>query len=94
MNGNLTQSLETDSKEIQNMIGQVVSEAMKTLPWPKMPSWMEAMGAFIRIHPWIALLIAFLVILAISAIVREVICSYLKTNEILARLRRIEEKIK
>lgn len=94
MNENLTQTLEADSHEIQNMIGQTVAEAIKSLPRPQMPPWMESLGDFIQMHPWTSLLIALLIIILISVIIREIICSYLKTNEILHRLKKIEEKFK
>ncbi len=94
MDANLTQSLEMDSREFQNMIRSALSEAVKSMPEAKVPSWMEATAEFIRMRPLTSLLIALLVILVISAIIRELICAYLKTNEILSRLNRIEEKIK
>jgi hypothetical protein len=40
------------------------------------------------------LIAALVVIFLVTAIIRELICGYLKTNEILVRLRRLEEKIK
>jgi hypothetical protein len=33
------------------------------------------------------------VLVVIFAVIRELICSYFKTNEILARLKRLEEKM-
>jgi|GEM_PF-1003009 len=93
MVGSPEKALMSDSQEIQNMIAQAFSEASKALPNPKMPSWVEAAAKFIEIHPWISLLAALGVILLITVIIRELICSYLKTNEITVRLRKIEEKL-
>jgi hypothetical protein len=86
-------ALMSDSQEIQNMIAQVFSQASKALPNPKMPSWVEAAAKFIEVHPWISLIVALGVILLVTVIIRELICSYLKTNEVMARLKRIEEKL-
>lgn len=91
---NMTQELQVDSQEIQNMMVQAVNEAIKSLPKPKMPSWMETAVDFIVMHPWIALFILLGVATVISAVIREIICSYLKTNDILARLKRVEDKLK
>jgi len=89
MNGNLTQPLLSDAQDMQGIIAQ----ALKAMPKPAMPSWMETLAAFVRLHPWISLLVFLAVVLVISAVVREIICSYLKTSEILVRLKRLEEKI-
>ena len=94
MNENLTQPLAADSREMQNMIVQAMSETIKSLPKPKVPSWMEGAVEFVKIHPWVSLIIVFAVIFIISAIIREILCSYFKTNEVLERLKRIEEKLK
>jgi hypothetical protein len=93
MSVNPTQPLQADSQEIQNMIGQVMAEATKSLPKPQVPSWMETWIEFIKVHPWTALLVALLVMVIIFAVIREMICVYLKTNEILARLKKIEERL-
>jgi len=79
---------------MQQAISQVMSEAIKVLPRPKVPQWMETIANFVKFHPWLSLPIFIFIILVISAIIREVICSYLKTNDILIRLKRIEEKLK
>ena len=94
MDASPNQQLQVDSQEIRNAMTQAMSDAIKALPRPQVPSWMEAGFEFIKAHPWLSLSIAFLVIFVITAIIREIICSYLKTNEILARLRAIEEKMK
>ncbi|MFH0940552.1 MAG: hypothetical protein V1840_01705 [Candidatus Omnitrophota bacterium] len=94
MDSNTTQQLQIDSSEMQQAITQVFSEAIKALPRPKVPLWMEAIVDFIKFHPWFSLFILIFATLVISAIIREVICSYLKTNDILMRLKRIEEKLK
>lgn len=88
------QQLLADSQEIRNAMTQTMSDAIKALPRPQVPSWMEAWFEFIKLHPWLSLSIAFLAIFVITAIIREIICSYLKTNEILVRLSAIEEKLK
>jgi type II secretory pathway component PulF len=79
---------------MQQAISQFMAEAIKALPRPKVPHWMEAIADFVKFHPWFSLFIFIFVMLVISAIIREVICSYLKTNDILIRLKRIEEKLK
>ena len=94
MDNNATQQLQIDSSEMQQAISQVMSEAIKSLPRPKVPQWMEAIADFVKFHPWLSLLIFIFVMLVISAIIREVICSYLKTSDILIRLKRLEEKLK
>lgn len=82
-----------DNQEIRNIMQQALTGAFQAMSQPKAPSWLEALLVFIRIHPWLALFIVFAVILLITAIIREMICSYLKTNEILARIKRLEEKL-
>ena len=94
MDASPNQQLQVDSQEIRNAMSQAISDAIKALPRPQVPSWMETWIEFIKLHPLISLLIAFLVIFILTAIIREIICSYLKTNEILVRLRSIEEKMK
>lgn len=91
MVGNPEKALMSDSQEIQNMIAQVFSEASKALPNPKMPSWVEATVKFIEVHPWISLIAALGVILLVTVIIRELICSYLKTNEIAIRLKKLKK---
>jgi len=55
---------------------------------------MQSAGDFTQLHPWLSFAILSFAILIISAIIREIICSYFKTNDILIRLNRIEEKLK
>lgn len=93
MNGNFTQQLPMDSQEIQQVMQQVLAETLRTVPKPVVPSWMQATGDFIKIHPWLSFFIILLILLFISLIIREIICSYLKTNEILKRLKRLEDKL-
>ncbi len=93
MENNMTQQLQSDSVEMQNMFKNVVTETFKALPRPKVPAWLESTGEFIKVHPWISLAIVLFVLLVISSIIREIICSYFKVNEILSRLKRIEEKL-
>jgi len=94
MNGNTTQQLQIDSAEMQKAITQVMTDAIKSMPKPKVPHWMEAIVDFIKFHPWLSLLILICAIFFVSAVIREIICSYLKTNDILIRLKRIEENMK
>lgn len=94
MDTNLTQQMEMDSGEIRNMVSQVMSEALKAMPRPEVPSWLEGLGAYVRMHPWISLFIVLGIVLVVSAVIREILCSYFKTNEILARLKRLEERCK
>jgi len=94
MDDNATQQLQVDSAQMQQAITQVMTDAIKSMPRPKVPHWMGSAADFIQFHPWISFFILIFVILVISAIIREVICSYLKTNDILIRLKRIEEKLK
>lgn len=94
MDTNPTQSLEMDSGEIRNMVSQVMGEALRSIPKPEMPSWVESLGQYVQLHPWISLFVVLGIVLVISAVVREILCSYFKTNEILARLKRLEERCK
>lgn len=94
MDGNGTQQLPLDSQEVQQVMGQVLGEAIKSISRPKVPLWLEAVLDFVRIHPWVSLFILLGAMAVIFAIIREMICSYLKTNEILVRLKRLEEKTK
>ena len=94
MDTNSTASLMADTQEAQNMITQAISEAVKAFPRPKLPSWMEVAAEFIKVHPWISLGVVVVIISLISMIIREILCSYFKTNEILTRLKKIEEKLK
>lgn len=93
MNENLTPSLPMDSQEVQKMMQQVLLQTFQSLPKPKFPSWLEGIIAYIQSHPLESLFFFVLALLFISAIVREVVCSYLKTNEILSRLKKIEKKL-
>jgi uncharacterized membrane protein YdfJ with MMPL/SSD domain len=78
-----------DSEAFRNAVIEAFTQASQRI---QRPSWMDAWGQFIRQHPWISLAAAFLVIFLLTAIIRELICGYLKTNEILARLKRLEDK--
>ncbi len=80
-----------DSEVFRNAVIEAFTQASQHL---QRPSWVDAWGQFIRQHPWISLGAAFLVIFLLTAFIRELICGYLKTNEILVRLRRLEEKFK
>ena len=93
MNETLVSQFGFSDQEIQNIMHQALSGAMQSMSQQKAPSWLEALLSFINIHPWLTLLIVFAVLLLITAIIREIICSYLKTNEILVRLKKIEEKL-
>lgn len=92
--GNLSQPFGITPEEYQNLVRQSLSDAFNSLPSPAVPSWLESAAEFIKAHPWLSLGVALLVLLIISAIIRELICSYLKTNEILARVKKLEEKSK
>lgn len=83
-----------DASEIQEIVKQGVKEAIKTLPKPQVPSWLDSSIEFLKTHPLTSILIVVLIILVISIIIRELICIYLKNNEILARIKRIEEKLR
>ena len=93
MDGNLTQNLTTDSLQYQAVLNQFVSEAVKALPRPNTPSWLQQIFDNTKDHPWVSLGIVFLVLLVITIIIREIICSYLKTNEIISRLKKLEDKM-
>ena len=93
MDGNSTQQLQIDSQELQNAMTQAMREAIKALPRPQVPSWLETWVDFVRLHPLISLVLVLSIALIISMVIREIICSYVKTNDILARLRRIEQKL-
>ncbi len=90
----MTQDINIDSQEFRNAVADVMNQALKSVPKPKVPSWVEAMVEFIKLHPWISLFVLLAVLAVISAIVRELLCSYLKTNDILARLKKIEQVLK
>jgi len=94
MDSNTTQQLQIDSTQMQQAITQVMTDAIKSMPRPKVPHWMQSAGDFTQLHPWLSFAILSFAILIISAIIREIICSYFKTNDILIRLNRIEEKLK
>ena len=94
MNEAVGKALSSDSQEIQNMLTQAVAEATKMLPKPQMPSWVEQASHFIETHPWISLLSALGIIFLITIIIRELICGYLKTNEIIDKLNKIEAQLK
>ena len=93
MDGNLTQPLLTDTQEMRNAVMQVMADAIKNLPRPQMPSWMQALADHVKLHPLTSFLIFLLFLIVLFLIIREVVCSYLKTNEILERLKRLEEKL-
>jgi hypothetical protein len=94
MDTNMTQQIQMDSQEFKNAIIQMMRDTVKTLPQEKVPAWIGSLVDLIKGHPWISLGIALFVVFLISAIIREILCSYFKTNQILARLKRLEEKIK
>jgi len=93
VDANLTQPLLTDSQEMQKAVMQVMADAVKNFPRPKVPSWMESLTDYVKFHPLTSLLIFLLFIIIFSLVIREILCSYLKTNEILARLKKLEEKL-
>ena len=86
----MNETVAFDPQEYQNIIFSSVQQAFKS----HAPTWLESLVTFIQQHPWISIGIAFIIILIISAIVREVLCHYFKINEILARLARLEKEIK
>jgi hypothetical protein len=79
-----------DPLEYQNIILQSIHESFKA----HAPTWLESLVAFVQNHPWVTIGLVLGVALIISAIVREILCQYFKTNEILARLARLEKAIK
>ena len=85
----MNETVAFDPQQYQNVLIQSIQQAFKS----HAPSWLESLVAFIQYHPWISAGIAVAVLLIISAIIREILCQYLKTSEILARLKRVEEKI-
>ena len=91
---NMTQQMRLDSQELRNEVFQAMKEAGLSLHGGKVPSWLESLADFIKLHPWISLGIALFVIFLVSAIIREILCSYFKTNEILMRVKKLEEKLK
>ncbi len=91
MNTTLTDSLPLSEQELADIFKQALAEGMKSIPKPELPSWIEKIGSFIKIHPGVFTLIIVLILVVCFLIVREFVCSYLKTNEILARLKKIEE---
>lgn len=93
MNENLAQNPAIDSQQFQNLFQQALSQTLRSLPRPKVPSWLEAVIEYVKIHPFEALFILFIASLLISALIREVLCSYLKTNEILSRLNKLEKRL-
>ncbi len=94
MQHNLTQSLATDSESLEQILSEAMAIASKSLPNAEIPSWLEVAGNFVKIHPWLSLVSAVLILLLISLVIREFSCSYFKTNEILTRLKKIEEKVR
>lgn len=94
MDTNLTQGLGADAQEMRAAISQAMAEAVRAIPKPRVPSWLEVWIDFVKAHPWISLGVVLVALALISLIIREIICSYLKTNEVLSRLKRIEEKLK
>ncbi|MFH1692018.1 MAG: hypothetical protein ABIC68_05575 [Candidatus Omnitrophota bacterium] len=82
-----------NEQEIANVFTRVFAESLKSVPKPEMPAWMQALGELIKAHPWVFSGIVVLILLVCFFIVRELICSYFKTNEILERLKSIEKRI-
>lgn len=91
MNTTLTNSLPLSEQDLANIFKQALAEGVKSMPKPELPSWIQGIGDFIKIHPGMFTLIIAAILVICFFIVRELICSYLKTNEILARLKKIEE---
>ncbi|MDD5019571.1 MAG: hypothetical protein PHH75_05170 [Candidatus Omnitrophica bacterium] len=83
-----------EGQEFQNALFEAYGGAARYVQESHVPSWVDTWGQFIRQHPWGSLIAALVIIFLVTAVIRELICGYLKTNEILARLRRLEEKIK
>lgn len=92
MNTTLTNSLPLSEQDLANIFKQALTEGVKSMPKPELPSWIQGIGDFIKMHPGMFTLIVIAALSICFFIVRELVCSYLKTNEILARLKRIEEK--
>lgn len=83
-------AVDLSSQEFQEALRQSLGDVLKTLPAPQAPSWLETTFEFIKAYPWTAFWLALLFIVLVSILIREMICSYFKTNEILARLKRLE----
>jgi hypothetical protein len=83
-----------NSSEAQKMMSDMMAAAFRDMPKPEVPGWLEALGNFITLHPVVALLVVVVAAALISLVIRELVCFYFKTNDILRRLKRLEEKIK
>ncbi|HAJ56396.1 MAG TPA: hypothetical protein DCL35_01355 [Candidatus Omnitrophica bacterium] len=94
MDSDISQQMQLDSSEVRDMMAQAMNEAIRALPKPKLPSWVEAAADFAKFHPWVSLFLLLGVIVLISAVIREVLCSYFKTNDILARLKKVEDELR
>lgn len=86
-------ALSQESFQFRNEIFKVFTEAVRANQ-PQIPGWVQGFFKAVQEHPLVFLAGACLVIFLIVFITRELICGYLKTNEILNRLKKIEEKLK
>ena len=92
MNENLTNVLGADAELFQNTISQAMAQALRTLPDKQASSWIGKLTDFINGQPILFLTIAVVVLVVLFAIIREALCSYFKINEVLARLKKLEDK--
>ena len=93
MSADSLDSLGQESLQFRNEIVRAFADAVRSNQ-PQVPGWV---GSFFRAahdHPLVFLAGACAVVFLGIVITRELICGYLKTNEILDRLRKIEEKLK
>lgn len=93
MNSNLTQQLQLDQAQIQKIYWDTLNDAIKAAYRPKEMSWFQTVGSFINSHPLVFFASLILVALLIFLITREIVCTYFKTNEILSRVKRLEERL-
>lgn len=93
MDQSITYAFPLNESEVQNVFAQVLAQGLKSVPRPELPSWIEALGDFIKSHPWIFGWIVIGILVVCLFIIRELTCMYLKTNEILERLKNIEKRI-
>ncbi|MFA5039455.1 MAG: hypothetical protein WC732_07220 [Candidatus Omnitrophota bacterium] len=88
-------SISQETTEFRNEVFKALSEATSYGKYdqPLIP-WFEGISQSVRQHPWLFLAGAFVVIFLAVFLTRELICGYLKTNEILSRLKKLEERLK
>ena len=88
------QSLMNISSSEINALVQNLTAISKSMQQQKLPAWIEEIVRWVNSNPWGTAVVVMLGMAVVVLIIRELICFYMKTNQILFRLGRVEEELR